>query len=281
MASFNKIQSAVFDSAGRQQYYQTNLAGLTAQQRHDKFMTDYLKHYGGTPRVSDPYAKTKKTDYDVLQETYRFIRTEQDDVGNSWEVRLAKKYYDRLYKEYCIADLSRYKESKIGLRWRTQREVVDGVGQFVCGAKGCKESRGLCSYEVNFGYVEAGEKKQALVKLRLCPDCACKLNYKKEKQYRKAQTKLLKRKNEHLESSKRKHNKQTKEDDSADEDPSEAAPGAPTPSAFVAPQVSVDIPPQTVPTSVLPADDTVWEQKPERETTMDEEFEEYFDGMFL
>jgi len=27
--------------------------------------------------------------------------------------RLAKKYYDKLFKEYCIADLSRYKENKV------------------------------------------------------------------------------------------------------------------------------------------------------------------------
>lgn len=29
------------------------------------------------------------------------------------EKRLAKKYYDRLYKEYCVADLSKYKENKV------------------------------------------------------------------------------------------------------------------------------------------------------------------------
>ena len=27
--------------------------------------------------------------------------------------KLAKKYYDKLYKEYCICDLSRYKENKV------------------------------------------------------------------------------------------------------------------------------------------------------------------------
>lgn len=29
------------------------------------------------------------------------------------EKDLAKKYYDKLFKEYCIADLSRYKENKV------------------------------------------------------------------------------------------------------------------------------------------------------------------------
>ena len=31
----------------------------------------------------------------------------------SREKRLAKKYYDKLFKEYCISDLSRYKENKV------------------------------------------------------------------------------------------------------------------------------------------------------------------------
>lgn len=40
-------------------------------------------------------------------------------------------------------------ESKVGLRWRTEREVVVGKGQFACGAKGCDERRALASYEVS------------------------------------------------------------------------------------------------------------------------------------
>ena len=39
----------------------------------------------------------------------RFIRDEADDKKDTWEVRLAKRYYSKLFKEYCIADLSRYK----------------------------------------------------------------------------------------------------------------------------------------------------------------------------
>ena len=29
------------------------------------------------------------------------------------EKAMAKKYYDKLFKEYCLADLSRYKENKV------------------------------------------------------------------------------------------------------------------------------------------------------------------------
>jgi hypothetical protein len=39
------------------------------------------------------------------------------------------RYYSKLFKEYCIADLSRYKERKIGMRWRVEKEVVVGKGQ--------------------------------------------------------------------------------------------------------------------------------------------------------
>lgn len=39
-------------------------------------------------------------------------------------------------------------------------------GQFICGNKKCAENEGLRSWEVNFAYMEHGEKKNALVKLR-------------------------------------------------------------------------------------------------------------------
>ncbi|CAI5999249.1 unnamed protein product [Closterium sp. NIES-64] len=39
------------------------------------------------------------TDLDVLRERYRFIRSEADDAEGTWEQRLAKRYYDKLFKE--------------------------------------------------------------------------------------------------------------------------------------------------------------------------------------
>ena len=107
----------------------------------------------------------------------------------TWERRLAKKYYDKLFKEYAIADLSRYEEGAIGLRWRTEREVVSGKGQFSCGAKRCEQFNDLESYEVDFSYREAGEKKQALVKLRVCGACARRLNYRHERKKARRQAK--------------------------------------------------------------------------------------------
>lgn len=51
------------------------------------------------------------------------------------------------------------------MRWQTEPELCSGKGQFICGEKKCTEQTNLRTWEVNFGYVEQGEKKNALVKL--------------------------------------------------------------------------------------------------------------------
>ncbi len=106
----------------------------------------------------------------------RFLRSDEEMVGDTWEKKVAIKYYDKLFKEYCLADLSRHKESKIGMRWRTQKEVFSGKGQFACGNIACNVREDLSSYEVPFSYKEDGQEKMALVKLRCCPACALKVS---------------------------------------------------------------------------------------------------------
>jgi protein FRA10AC1 len=123
----------------------------------------------------------------------RFVRSELDQ-DSTWEQRVAKKYYDKLFKEYAICELKYYKEGKIALRWRTEKEVMAGKGQFICASTRCESTTALKSWEVNFGYMEDGEKKNELVKVRLCEGCSDKLNYKTKK--RLAQTLKRKRKEE-------------------------------------------------------------------------------------
>jgi protein FRA10AC1 len=158
-----------------------DMARLTPEERHRKFLADYDKFYGGGKAAAAARAhlisKPTTSDAKVIQDTFRFIRSEEDDAEDSWEARMARRYHAKLFKEYCIADLSRYKEQKIGMRWRVEKEVVVGKGQFSCGVKRCDAKEDLASYEVHFGYQEAGERKEALVKLRACEACAYKLNY--------------------------------------------------------------------------------------------------------
>jgi len=72
---------------------------------------------------------------------------DESDTADTWEKRLAKRYYDKLFKEYCICDLSYYKINKIAMRWRIEKEVVEGKGQFICGDKKCTVRDGLRSWE--------------------------------------------------------------------------------------------------------------------------------------
>eukprot|EP00434_Breviolum_minutum_P042612 symbB.v1.2.037938.t1/scaffold5740.1/size24069/1 len=58
-------------------------------------------------------------------------------------------------------------------------------GQFSCGHKFCSSKDDLKSYEVDFKYSEAKRQKRALVKVRLCQDCAFKLHYRRLKKARK------------------------------------------------------------------------------------------------
>ncbi|XP_069677863.1 protein FRA10AC1 homolog isoform X2 [Periplaneta americana] len=156
------------------------LSSLSVYDLHKRLVNDYILCRQGATTLLGRDTSRDKRDIDVIRENHKFL-WDEGDTPDSWEARLAKKYYDKLFKEYCICDLSRYKENKIAMRWRTEQEVVIGKGQFSCGDKRCEETESLRTWEVNFAYKEQDEKKNALVKLRLCPDCSHKLNYHHKK----------------------------------------------------------------------------------------------------
>lgn len=152
---------------------------LDAYTRHKKLINDYLLCYPGTTTKLKRDTSRDRTDFDVIRENHQFLWDESDDEEPpTWEKQLAKRYYDKLFKEYCICDLTYYEVNKIAMRWRTEQEVIAGKGQFSCGDRHCKDNTGLRTWEVNFAYFEKDEKKNALVKLRLCPKCSFKLNYR-------------------------------------------------------------------------------------------------------
>ena len=126
-------------------------------------------------------SKHALSDLASLHARHQFVRDDEEDAKefSSWEVRMARKYYDHLYKEFAIADLSRFTEGKIGLRWRMEKEVICGKGQFTCGTTNCNSCKELHSYELPFQYLEDGKRKSELVKVRVCKQCAVKLFYKK------------------------------------------------------------------------------------------------------
>ena len=105
------------------------------------------------------------------------------------------------------------------MRWRTEKEVVTGRGQFACANKKCEERKKLRTWEVNFGYVENNEKKNALVKCRLCFECSYKLNYhhkKKEVTRKKKSEKRKKKKKKRSKSSRNSDTSSSSDENSAD-----------------------------------------------------------------
>lgn len=211
------LKSSVFDREARKLQYQSHIRGLNAYDRHTKFMNDFVHFYGNAGNSERTFLI--KTDHDTIREGFRFIVSEDDDMESTWEKRLVKHYYDKLFKEYCIADMSQYKKGKIGLRWRTEKEVILGKGQFICGNRHCDEKDGLGSYEVNFSYVEAGENKQALVKLVACSRCAEKLVYKRHRD----KEKLLKKDQKTIEGKRKKceHDRDVSAGEEFEESPDE------------------------------------------------------------
>eukprot|EP01105_Mastigella_eilhardi_P018490 TRINITY_DN4284_c1_g1_i1.p1 TRINITY_DN4284_c1_g1~~TRINITY_DN4284_c1_g1_i1.p1 ORF type:complete len:306 (+),score=87.13 TRINITY_DN4284_c1_g1_i1:36-920(+) len=267
---------------------------LTAYERHQKYIHDYVMFYGGDASefAGAPQQKPFATDASILRKNYRFLPTAEDVDGSTWEKRLVKRYYDKLYREYCLADLSRYKTGQVGLRWRTEKEVMAGKGQFVCGAKACSATQQLASYEVMFAYKEDDEKKEALVKLRLCPECAKKLKFKSDSRHQRKQEKLSK-----SEAKKHHHHGKplefpTTNDEHAITPPpaSAATPAtaiAGTATAVATATTATDAPvdktrveEESSHHEILPTTGDEWKVKPQADKTLNEEFDEYFVGLF-
>ncbi|ELU09729.1 hypothetical protein CAPTEDRAFT_127161, partial [Capitella teleta] len=233
-----------------------HILSMNAYERHKKMVNDYLMYYGGRKTEFQRDSSLDKRDIDVVREHHQFLWDEEEEDEANEEKRLAKKYHDKLFKEYCIADLSRYKENKIAMRWRIEKELVAGKGQFTCGNKKCEETESLKTWEVNFGYLEHGVKKNALVKLRLCPECSIKLNYKNK---RKEVTKK-KRKTEDKDEKEKKKKKKKGEELGQYNDKAEASTSADDKDGK----------------NLWAGPAPVTEDK-----SRDEEFEDYFTDMFL
>ncbi|SBT74775.1 conserved protein, unknown function [Plasmodium malariae] len=170
-------------------------------------------------------------DYDILKKKYNFIH----DVSNE-KNSLLQRYYNSICNKYVICDLTKYKETKIGLRWRTEEEIINGKGHIICSSKKCNNTD-LKTYEFLFQYVEGEITKEVIktdilpymcvnfqvfvhlyvftnVKVRACMDCAYKLHYKKIKKYlKKKEKKKLSREHRKKEKDRERNKEVQKEKD--------------------------------------------------------------------
>ncbi|XP_046391140.1 protein FRA10AC1 homolog [Ischnura elegans] len=254
------------DNAGRMK---VQLLSLNAYDRHKKLINDYLLCRKGATALLQRDTSRDKRDIDVIRENHKFL-WEETDEPRSWGENLAKKYYDKLFKEYCICDLRKFKENKVALRWRIEKEVVDGKGQFVCGDKACSENESLRSWEVNFAYQEGGEKKNALVKLRLCPSCSQKLNYHSQKR------EVMRKKRKSSANSSESLPKRRKQEENAEgEDQTRPTQATLDPTVFVKAEPESEEEPES--SNIWKGSNVVSEEEKSR----DEEFEEYLQDLFM
>ena len=257
----------ISESDKNERKLRTNFHSLDAYSRHKLLVNEYILTYPGSTAKLVRNTSKDKTEYEVLRDNHRFIWSEDEPEEDlSWGQRLAKKYYNQLFKEYCISDLSRYKDNKFGMRWRTQNEVIEGKGQFSCGAKHCDQREGLKSWEVFFSYIELGEKKSALVKLRLCDDCSQKLNYRQKR-------KEIKKRKKSNKSDKRKTSNSTSDNESTNETQS-TDPLQPGVSGSSDKTRDIE----------STSESNIWAKPqpiPDVEKAIDEEFDEYLEDLLL
>lgn len=90
----------------------TQMRYLNPYDIHKLIINEYvLKKPGDTSLLKRDTSKDRN-DYHVIVENHKFL-WEEDDPADTWEQQFAKRYYNKLFKEYCIGDLSRYKENKV------------------------------------------------------------------------------------------------------------------------------------------------------------------------
>lgn len=120
--------------------FRNTLHGRSAWDRHKAYVERYLRMYGGDGgqagrRLS---AVHHRNDWDVLKERHRFLRKDDVQVDSrtdgdgtaSYDDEVAKKYYRSLFKDLVVADLKHFKSGNVALRWRSEDDVIDGIGQF-------------------------------------------------------------------------------------------------------------------------------------------------------
>merc|ERR1712071_100786 len=240
---------------------QSQLRSLTAYDRHKLLINEYFLSFPGATKLLQRDKTRDKKDFDVIKENHQFL-WEEDDAIDTWGKQLAKKYHDKLFKEYCICDLRKYEENKVGIRWRIEKEVVTGKGQFSCGETKCEKTDKLRTWEVNFAYIEHAVKKNSLVKIRLCDDCSHKLNYH---QKRREVTKPKKRKSKDKAKKRKSGEMKHEKDEEASHERDNAVLEKESPSQE--PAASADI----------------WRESQQtvEEKSRDEEFDEYLEDLFL
>ncbi|KAF8252443.1 hypothetical protein K440DRAFT_633752, partial [Wilcoxina mikolae CBS 423.85] len=158
--------------------FRQSLAPTSAYARHLSYSAAQSHIYNNPAQPPPP----QRTERDILLSHHRFLREHSPaSTTAEYERALVASYDAKLYKEFVLIELSQYCAGRVAMRWRTEEEVKKGKGERTCAALDCeKASEG--EREVLFNYVEDGEAREAMVKVRLCEVCSGKLTKAKERE---------------------------------------------------------------------------------------------------
>lgn len=111
--------------------FRNTLQGQSAWERHQQYVRRYLQAYGDSSH-NLVHQTSGRNDWDVLKEQHRFLRDddEETEMQATYDDEVAKKYYRALFKDLVLADLKHYKSGNVAFRWRSEEDVIDGIGQF-------------------------------------------------------------------------------------------------------------------------------------------------------
>lgn len=209
--------------------------------------------------------------------------------GGTQAQRRPSRRFNTIHNALQAITVLEARDKGIAVQWSSRRGCADVSSRPFVDCTIC-----FSALQVNFIYIEAGQRRQALVKLRVCPGCAHKLNYKKEKQYRKASSAAAAvQESQGAKRARRGDAEAHAEAQDAVErhpgsiwDPTSYAPSEPA----IMPAGAVKGLPSTTGAEpelgaaavcVMPGDDSMWETKRKvEEATAEEEVDEYFAGLF-
>ncbi len=96
----------------RRGIFNQSTSSTSAYSRHLQQVDAYVRNYGG----EKPTLSRARTEREILEDNHRFLRDEgQEDssIDRNQEKELARRYYDSLFREFALIDLSRWREKQV------------------------------------------------------------------------------------------------------------------------------------------------------------------------
>lgn len=102
--------STLADKSHSRKVFSQSGSSTSAYTRHLQATDAYLRYYGG----SVPTLEKARSERDILEENHQFIRGDDEGEVIDEEKMMTKMYYDKLFKEFAVVELVRWKEKQVG-----------------------------------------------------------------------------------------------------------------------------------------------------------------------